>query len=76
MLYPDNEKRRSGSGTTLWKFVCGIGDLFGRFGLLQTDDAIAFLPFAALLEQLDALEALKDVTLYPSAAGRFIARML
>ena len=51
-------------------------DLFLRFGLAETLDAIAFLPLPALPEELDALVALKDVALYLETAGGFEARML
>ena len=38
-------------------------------GLADADDPIAFLPFAALLEQLDALETLQDVSLLDKTTG-------
>ena len=40
-----------------------------RSRLAETDHTVAFFPDAALLEQLNALEALKDVTFYDEAAG-------
>ena len=38
------------------------------FGLAQTQDAIAFLPLATLLEEADALEALEDIAFDDEAA--------
>jgi hypothetical protein len=48
---------------TLKKFL-GLG-----FGLLQTKAAASFLPFPALLEEVDTLKALQDVALRRDLAG-------
>ena len=38
-------------------------------GLADADNSVAFLPFAALLEQLDTLETLEDVSLLDKTTG-------
>ena len=42
------------------------GGLFFWFGFLQADDAIAFLPFTTFFEQLNALEALENGSVFGS----------
>jgi hypothetical protein len=56
----------------------GIGSetLFLRLGFAEADDALAFLPLTALLEQLDALEAFEDIPLDLETAGGLETRML
>ena len=38
-------------------------DLHFRFGFAEAGDAVAVLPLAAFLEQLDALKAFEDIAL-------------
>ena len=69
------EKRRPHCGRpssflTLKKFL-GLG-----FGLLETKAAASFLPFPALLEEVDALETLQDVALRDDLAGTLKRCML
>jgi hypothetical protein len=40
-----------------------------RLGFPETDDALALLPLAAFLEQLDALEALEHIAFHGDAFG-------
>jgi hypothetical protein len=57
--------------------VEAIDGLDVGFGLAETLDAVAGLPLTALLQERDALEALKDVTFDDeTAAGSFEGRML
>jgi hypothetical protein len=41
--------------------------LLFRLGLLETGDAIAFLPLAALAEKFDPFEALENIALHLEA---------
>ena len=50
------------------------GCLFARLRLAKADDALALGPLTALLEQLDALEALEDVALLLVAATGGVER--
>jgi hypothetical protein len=45
-------------------------DLLG-LGLLETEAAAPFLPFSALLEEIDSLETLENVALGRDLAGTF-----
>jgi hypothetical protein len=47
-----------------------------RLGLAEASDAIARFPLAALLEQVDALEALQDVAFNDEAIGALETFML
>jgi hypothetical protein len=47
-----------------------------RLGLTKTGDAIAGFPLSALLEQVDALEALQDVAFDDEAVGALETFML
>ena len=47
-----------------------------RLGLLETKTAAIFLPLAALLKQIDALETLQDVALRCNLAGTSKTAML
>jgi hypothetical protein len=60
--------------------VCLQGKEEGRsnvgLGLAQTLHAVASLPLAALLEQIDALEALEDVAFHDEAGDALEAFVL
>jgi hypothetical protein len=60
--------------------TCPGGTLAGRsdvrLGLAEPHYAVAGLPLAALLEQIDALEALEDVAFDDEAAAGFQAVVL
>jgi hypothetical protein len=47
-----------------------------RFGLAQTLDAVAGLPLAALLEQINALEAFQDIAFNDEAGDALKAFVL
>ncbi|MEK0444777.1 MAG: hypothetical protein RLZZ399_98 [Verrucomicrobiota bacterium] len=47
-----------------------------RHGLSQTDDPVALFELAALFEELDALEALENITFGRNSTGPFEAAML
>jgi hypothetical protein len=53
------------------KYVLGF-----RLGLLETEAAAVFLPLAALLKQVDALETLQNVALRCDLAGTSKTAML
>ena len=61
-------QKKAGSKTACQKSVLKINSDVG-LGLAQTLHAIAFLPLVALLQDLDALEALEDVTFDDEARG-------
>ena len=54
-----------------------VGCLGFGLGFLQTDYAVAFFPFTALFEQVDALEALEyGAVLFAASSGGFKAVVL
>ena len=61
-------QKKAGSKTACQKSVLKFNSDVG-LGLAQTLHAIAFLPLVALLQDLDALEALEDVTFDDEARG-------
>ena len=48
----------------------------GSLGLAQAGDAVARLPLAPFLEQLEALKALKDISFAAQSGGRTQTTML
>ena len=61
-------QKKAGSNTACQKSVLRINSDVG-LGLAQTLNAVARLPLPALLEQVDALEALEDVAFDDEARG-------
>jgi hypothetical protein len=72
---PPNKKGRSKSIEPAWESGATGGSDLG-LGFFQTDNAIAFLPQAAFLEQFNALEALENIAFYGDAFGGLQAVML
>jgi hypothetical protein len=70
------KRKRAGRRAATGPVPLEIPRLADRFGLFESEDAIALFPFAAFLEEFDALEALHDTAFCSRRAATFKTWML